>query len=298
MPEPEPDPTPGNEDDPVALLDADGKFSEDFFDNIPEEHTELIAKADKLKGIPDVYSALNKMIHAEHMIGANKVEMPTEHSTDEVKAAYREAIGVPKEVTGYEGITRPTDWPEAVPWDDKLIEGYSAIAHELEIPKSKAKGLFDWYCATKLQEETAFKEFAEQEQATAMESLRTKPGWGEDTEKNLEKIKHLQKFLSRGIEKDVILDLEADGLGNKAGYLQMMMNMVKIVSEKRIEGASPESVEATATLTEQLQQVLDDPYYLSSNPKDKPANRTLHNQLVQKAMTIRERIKAIKKAAS
>jgi hypothetical protein len=95
-PEPNPNPAPAKFDFKSMLGDA-GEFSENWRDGLPEgirgEHC--------LDNIKNISALANSYVHAQKAIGANKVALPNENSTEEDWTAFYKACGRPESETAY-----------------------------------------------------------------------------------------------------------------------------------------------------------------------------------------------------
>lgn len=77
---------------------------------------------------------------AESMKGL--VRIPGEDASDDDKAAYRKALGVPDNADGYE-FQVPKDMPEGLTYDNDLAAKFKAKSHELGLTPDQAQGLHD-----------------------------------------------------------------------------------------------------------------------------------------------------------
>lgn len=115
---------------------AGGDPASDFLKSIPED-----LRADSaFKDIKDVASLAKSYVHAQRMIGYDKVAIPGEKATPEEVAAFYTKLGRPEKPEGY-GIKDP----EGVKINAELKTGFLAKAHELGLSTKQAQGLFGWY---------------------------------------------------------------------------------------------------------------------------------------------------------
>lgn len=70
------------------------------------------------------------------------VRIPGDDASDEDKAAYRQAMGVPDSADGYE-LQVPKDMPEGLTYDNELATKFKAKSHELGLTPAQAQGLHD-----------------------------------------------------------------------------------------------------------------------------------------------------------
>lgn len=111
-------------------------------DSTPAEKPEWLPEKFWRNDAPDVESLAKSYDGLEKLLGkkAQAVVPPNEKSTPEEVAAYRKAIGVPNDPSGY-GLTRPDNLPEGVTWDDNVAKQVADIAHKHNIPASALQEL-------------------------------------------------------------------------------------------------------------------------------------------------------------
>jgi hypothetical protein len=59
----------------------------------------------------------------------DRVAVPGENATDEERAAYNKAVGIPDKPEGY-GFVKPSDMPEGVSWDQGAADAYAKFCYE------------------------------------------------------------------------------------------------------------------------------------------------------------------------
>jgi len=77
-----------------------------------------------------------------------KLGIPGEDSSDEAKAEFYKALGVPEEGTleSYGLRTEaPENWPEGAPYDTEMGSEFATKAAELKLTPEQARGLQEWY---------------------------------------------------------------------------------------------------------------------------------------------------------
>ncbi len=123
--------------------------------------------------------AVNKAKDLEGRL-AGAIPKLAENATDEQKAAYRAAIGVPEKVDDYE-----VELVEGM--DNSLAPLFKQAAFELGMPKDMAKGLSAWWNKTLLSVVQAQDEAKLKAHNEAVENLKNE--WGENANANAEAIK-------------------------------------------------------------------------------------------------------------
>lgn len=135
----------------------------------------------------------------------SRVRIPGEKATDEERAKYRKATGVPDTVEGY-GIKRPENLPEGVDFDAAWL---AKTAHELGLSKAATEKLAAKQSERILQVLEDNKVASEKAVKEASEKLRGE--WGQHFEKNAELAKRAAKAFGG---EELVSFLEAVGLAN------------------------------------------------------------------------------------
>jgi hypothetical protein len=108
----------------------------DWRSSLPEE-----LKAEKsLSSITDISSLAKSYVHAQKLIGADKIPVPNKHATDEDWNAVYEKLGRPKNVADYK-----LNIPDAIKGDEAGIKNFSESAHKLGLLPKQAEGVLKYY---------------------------------------------------------------------------------------------------------------------------------------------------------
>jgi hypothetical protein len=107
-----------------SMLGDAGEFSENWRDGLPEG----IRSEKCLDNIKNIGALANSYVHAQRAIGANKVALPNENSSDEDWAAFYKACGRPETETGY--TTDGIQLPEGVTLDQSAVDSFRKFAFE------------------------------------------------------------------------------------------------------------------------------------------------------------------------
>ena len=101
-----------------------GAFADNWRDGLPES-----LRGEKcLESVKSISGLVNSYVHAQHAIGANKVPLPNENSTDEDWAAFYKACGRPDAETGY--TTDGVNLPEGVTLDAAAVDSFRKFAFQ------------------------------------------------------------------------------------------------------------------------------------------------------------------------
>ena len=72
------------------------------------------------------------------------ITIPGENATEAERAAFYQKIGRPENSDGYK-ITKPTDLPEEIPYDQALETEFKKFAHENGLTSAQAEKAYGWY---------------------------------------------------------------------------------------------------------------------------------------------------------
>jgi len=266
--------TTTTETPPVPLVDADGKFSENFKDSLPEE----IRGEKILDNLGDFHGAMKQLIHAQKQIGKEKVVLPNEKSTENDWNMFYDQIGRPKTWQDYKFV-KDESLPEEIYDDalrDKFLEGYYKAGG--------SQKLLDYLNAF---ENERLKSGLESMQAQRDKELREvtealKAKWGAAYDQRL----HLANLMvnensEEGEERDMVLSI----IGNNPIVADFLANIAKKFTEDRaITGSmkTPTPSEAKAE-AEKLRMT---PGYLDGKLFD--SNPTRYNEITKKIQELYE----------
>lgn len=157
-----------------------------------------------------------------------------ENATDEERAAFRAALGVPDKPDDYE-----IDLVEGM--DNTLAPWFKDMAHKLGMPKEMAKGLSAAWNGMITQMITADKEAAIKAHDEALAGL--KKTWGPDAEKNAESIRGAYKFFAGNPALDDLLNMDVTigdkkvKVGNHPGMVDLMLQIgKKVTPDSAVQG--------------------------------------------------------------
>jgi hypothetical protein len=132
---------------------------------------------------------------------------PDENATDEQKAAYKLAMGIPDTPDAYE-LDKP-NLPEGFEYNTDMEKWYRETAHKLGLPKDTAKALFGEYNGMVQAIGKAQIEQAEKVRSEGMEKLKTE--WKNEYDGNVAIVKRVQEKIGIDAEtKQWITDHNAE----------------------------------------------------------------------------------------
>ena len=161
---------------------------------LAENYTTLLQE----NGLGDLTNTVQKYKSADgllkgaaNLIGfaGKKVEgvvVPTEGSTEQEIAEYRQAIGVPESATAYD--LQPENLPEGMGWDDGLAESWQNAFHEAGISQEQAQQLSQAYTNITNNQLEQANQTIDLNAQSEMEAQRAevKKAWGDKYDTNMQ----------------------------------------------------------------------------------------------------------------
>ena len=194
-------------------------------DSIPEDLRGDSALAD----IKDVAGLAKGYVHAQKMVGADKIVVPGSDASKEDMDSFYNKIGRPERVDGYEIPTE--NMAAEVPIDGDLVNKFFEEAHRIGLSKQQAAGLIRWQ--TSLQSEMA--DAYEQGNADAIrdaeKAMRTEFGNAYE-----EKINMAASAVKRFGGDELVKVLNETGLGNSPEIIKAFANIAKVISNDEVIG--------------------------------------------------------------
>jgi len=156
--------------------------STDWKANLSEE-----IRSDKsLENIKDIESLAKSFVHAQKLVGTDKIPVPNKYATEDDWNAVYEKLGRPADPNGYK-----YDLPEDQKIDETALKSFSDQAHKLGLLPGQANGMVKFYnemTAASLQE-------ADTKATAAREASSTelKKEWGQAYDQKISQAANLAK---------------------------------------------------------------------------------------------------------
>lgn len=193
-----------NGNDAVAMVDAEGNFSENWRDGLDEG----IRDHDELKNAKNLKDLAKTHVNLQSRLGKS-IQIPGDDVSDEDRAVAMGDIytklGRPEAPAGYE-VTRP-QLPDGMEYDVGVENEARELAHKAGLNQAQFKELYDWFNKTQIGKHT-----------TAMKSL---DGMVENAEKKLREEWPDDKTYNAGLE---MARRAYDMYGGEA-FVQFMVSM-------------------------------------------------------------------------
>jgi len=102
--------------------------------------SEAIRSDKSLENIKDIEGLAKSYVHAQKMVGADKIPVPNKYATDKDWDAVYEKLGRPKSADGYK-----FDLPQDKKVDEASLKEFSTQAHKLGLLPGQAQGMVKFY---------------------------------------------------------------------------------------------------------------------------------------------------------
>lgn len=241
-----------------------------WFDNLPAE----FKGEESLKSITDFNGLIKSYVHAQKMVGAEKIPVPGKHATDEDWKNVYTKLGLPKDVASYQMET-----PKDMEFDADFVANFKESALKNGILPKQANGLMNFFGESMKAKaaETAKKTEAEVE--AGINSLKTE--WGAAFNDNLNIARLAVNKLGNPELKDY---LEKSGLGNNHMVIKLFSSVGKFLKEeKQLDLGGVSNFQNALTPSEaqkKIDAILADPmgpYYNAEHVNHKNAVKELQD---------------------
>ena len=262
-----------------SVLNAPADTAEpgNWRDQLPDDLKEHQA----LSNISDVGTLAKTMIHAQSMVGAEKLAVPGKWATDDDWKDVYDKLGRPDDATGYE-----FDFGEATP-DEEFVSSFRDIAHSAGLNDRQAQKLGGWYM------EAAGKvaPLSEEDQTARLELARTETRASLQKEYGNafnERMERGDRLLEEYAAAD-LLDLKTeDGLPlvNHPAFVKTVIDVAhyitESISEDKLVGKKDSNALTPGAADKQIQHLMrpDSPYWDASHPS--------HASTVQEVLALQE----------
>jgi hypothetical protein len=234
-----------------------------------------------LRNITDVGVLAKTMIHAQSMVGAEKIAVPGKWATDEDWDQVWNKLGRPEDATGYE-----LELGEGAETDAEFIDSFRQAAHGAGLSERQAQSLAGWYMEMAAQhspEQAAVD--IQTAKASAESELRKEYGKAFDDRITL------GDNLVGEFAADGLLDLRLeDGtpLVNNPAFIRTMIATAhyisESVSEDKLIGDKSSGAITPDEAQDKVQELMreDSPYWDNRHP--------MHNATVQQVLALQEQM--------
>jgi hypothetical protein len=216
-----------------------GVSTEDWRTAIPEE----IRDHKSLSHINDIGALAKSYVHAQQMIGADKVVIPGRSATDDEWNEFYTRIGRPESPENYNLSLESL--PEGVEADEGMLGWFSETAHKAGMTPQQAQVMLDAYNQLTGESLNMTSQEAEMKVANVEQELRSEFGQAFD-----DKLAIANGVLSEFSNPDIAEIQLADGtlLGDNPEVIRLLANVGTYITE-RVGEDSLEGVRTSGALT-------------------------------------------------
>tara|TARA_B100000214_G_scaffold285834_1_gene215369 strand:+ start:886 stop:1722 length:837 start_codon:yes stop_codon:yes gene_type:complete len=271
-----------SENQEVAVQETPTVLSGDQETKSPEINTDWKAslsdemRAEKsLENIKDIESLAKSFVHAQKLVGADKIPVPNKYATEDDWNAVYKKLGRPEKPDGYK-----FDIGEDKTIEAEALNVFAEHSHKLGLLPTQAQGMVKFYqdmMAQQRQNADAVAEAARNDGATAL-----KQEWGQAYPQKVESAKALvQTYFPKGI---MSLNLE-DGtkIGDHPEVIKAFATIAGKMGEDKIETASGPTYLTPKEIDKEIGNLTQpgSAYFDKNHPN--------HNAVVQEVLELRQK---------
>jgi len=255
---------------PAPAQDAEAAELPKWMTELPDD----IKAEPSLKNYKDVASLAKSLVHAQKMVGADKIAVPNPKTAteDDYRKVFQK-LGLPETIDKY-------DLGKIEGANEELLKGFKEAAHKAGILPSQAKKVLEFYQQAAKASGDAHANKLQSEVSAGLNALKQE--WGQGFEKEVTAAKiALKEFGDESLNKL----LHDTGMGNHPAVIKLLNRVGKALKEDAVLGASagrdfgmtPQEAQS------EIGKIMADPAYWT---KDHP----MHDQMVARAMQLREAV--------
>lgn len=251
------------------LSDKPASTTKDWRDSLPQE----LKDSPSLKPITDIENLAKSFIHAQKLVGKDKIVVPDQHASKEDWQKVYQKLGLPESKDKYDFKV-----PEGT--DKEFVGKFKDFAYDNGILPSQAEKLFDWYngVATDINSKTQSQ--LEEQYSQAVDGLKKE--WGAAYDRKLTAAR--QAFLAN-TDEETREFFESAGLSNDPKVVKVFAKIAEQLGEdKFVDGASQGKMGFTPEEAEgRINEIMgnkEHPFWHGKHPGHKSAvdeMQRLHN---------------------
>lgn len=209
---------------PAAGIIGNGAPNE-FLNSLPEEF-----RGDpSLKDIKDIAGLTKGFVHAQKLVGADKIVLPKEGAPDAEWEPLYARLGRPEKPDGYK--FSDVKFPEGVQLNEALQTKFGPTFHKLGLNNKQADGLRSELIQHQIAEIQTGIDRRNEEVSKGEAALKQK--WGDKYEAN---VKHAEVALARFATPELMKALHTSGLGSHPGIVEAFSEIGLRMSEDTARG--------------------------------------------------------------
>jgi len=206
-----------------------------------------------LADIKDVGGLAKSYIHAQKMVGTDKIALPTENATPEEMNTFYDRLGRPKE---YE-FTK-AELPEGMDYNEDMEKQMKTLMHSAGLTNKQANDLNNGYLKYMSEQFTNQKTADENQKAEWYKTLKTDLGKAFDEQVDLS-----QRAARELGGDDFLTWLDNTGQGNNPMFVKMFAKVGQMMAEAGAEPGKPQSFEMTPdSARQEIARLQRDPNFM------------------------------------
>lgn len=259
--------------EPVAAVEtpASQPAPASFLDMLPED----LRQEPSLRSFTNPADLAKSYVHAQRMIGADKVALPGKSATDDEWRAIYQRLGAPDDPQKYEF----TESPQVL--DESAIGEFRNAAFEAGLNNRQAETVAKFMDSTLQGAQAKFEQQAEELRYGGEQELRKE--WGQAFDQRVE-LAYKAAVDTLG-SADLLDEIKlADGrmLGDHPAIVKMFAKIAEQIGEDSLVGETSEMVMTPADAAQRISEMTrrDSPYWDKMHPE--------HDKYVQEVLRLRE----------
>ncbi len=206
-----------------SLMSSDTPSS--WRDGLPED----IANHSAIKDIGSVEALAKSAIHAQQMVGADKVIVPGRDADQAAWGEFYNKIGRPDQASEYELPTE--NMPENSSMDEQSANEFMGEAHRLGLTKGQFAGMVRYLAQKGEQINDAGQQAVEQSKQEAVQALQQE--FGAAFDQNLKMAKDAVRQFGG---EELVAFMDQSGMGNQPEVIKAFAKIGKMIAEDEVKG--------------------------------------------------------------
>lgn len=241
-----------------------------FFESLPED----LRSEPSLRNFTDAASLAKSYVHAQRMIGADKIPLPGKSATNEEWRSVYKRLGLPDTPDNYDVKTTGK-------MQDSDFASFKNVAYEAGLNSKQAQAIASLYEDNVSKSQEAAQQRTQEAKFAAEQELREE--FGKAFEQKLQRAQSAAKVLIGGTEMFDSIQL-SDGslLGDHPAIIRMFATLADQIGEDSLEGATSETVMTPSEAKQQIAEMTakGSPYWDKFHPQ--------HDEAVKQVLYLRE----------
>lgn len=259
--------------EPVAAVEtpASQPAPTSFLDMLPED----LRQEPSLRSFTNPADLAKSYVHAQRMIGADKVALPGKSATDDEWRAIYQRLGAPDDPQKYEFAESPQVL------DESAIGEFRNAAFEAGLNNRQAETVAKFMDTTLQGAQAKFEQQAEELRYGGEQELRKE--WGQAFDQRVElAYKAAVDTLGSADLLDEIRLADGRMLGDHPAIVKMFAKIAEQIGEDNLVGETSEMVMTPADAAQRISEMTrrDSPYWDKMHPE--------HDKYVQEVLRLRE----------